>query len=84
MANNILKYKGHPIGKSIQEKNCEEIISDIFKLSKNHSCSVIYPNDVVVGKTMEDNPKIKELNEVNNDELILDIGPRTIERISNI
>ncbi len=84
MANNILKYKGHPIGKSIQEKNCDKTISDIFKLSKNHSCSVIYPNDVVVGKTMEDNPKIKELNEVNNDELILDIGPRTIERISNI
>ena len=23
----------------------------------------------------EDNPKIKELNEVNNDDLILDIGP---------
>ena len=50
MANNILKYKGHPIGKSIQENNCEEIISDIFKLSKNHSCSIIFPNDVVVGK----------------------------------
>ena len=34
MANNILKYKGHPIGKSIQEINCEAIISEIFKLSK--------------------------------------------------
>ena len=84
MANNILKYHGHPIGKSFQENNCEEIISDIFKLSKNHSCSVIFPNDVVVGKTIEDNPKIKELNEVNGDDLILDIGPKTIGKINNI
>ena len=26
MANNILKYKGHPIGKSIKEENCDTII----------------------------------------------------------
>ena len=84
MANNILKFKGHPIGKSLQEINCEAIISDIFKLAKNHSCSIIFPQDVVVGKTIESNGEIKELNEVNNDDLILDIGPKTIENISKI
>ena len=84
MANNILKYKGHPIGKSIQEINCEEIISDIFKLSINHSCSIIFPEDVVVGKSTESNAIIKGLDEISNDDLILDIGPKTIETISNI
>ena len=84
MANNILKYKGHPIGKSLQEKNCEEIISDIFKLSQNHSCSIIFPNDVVVGKSTEDNPTIKELGDVSRDDLILDIGPKTVEKIKKI
>ena len=84
MANNILQYKGHPIGKSLQEKNCEATISEIFKLSKNHSCSIIFPEDVVVGKTTEGNGKIKELNEVSNDDLILDIGPKTIKTIINI
>ena len=34
MANNILKYKGHNIGKSIQEDNCDRIIEEIFTLSK--------------------------------------------------
>ena len=34
MANNILKYKGYNIGKSIQEKDCNEIIEEIFFLSK--------------------------------------------------
>ncbi len=83
MANNILKYNGHTIGKSLQEKNCEAIIGDIFKLSKNHSCSLIFPQDVVVSKTTEGNAKIKELVEISNDDLILDIGPKTIEIIKN-
>ena len=52
MANNILKFKGHSIGKSINENNCETIIDDIFKSSKNYSCSIVYPEDVVVGKNM--------------------------------
>ena len=84
MANNILKFKGHSIGKSIQEHNCEAIIDDIFKSSKNYSCSIIFPEDVVVGKRMEGDPKIKELNEIENDDLILDIGPKTIKRINDI
>jgi len=84
MANNILKFKGHSIGKSINENNCETIIDDIFKSSKNYSCSIVYPEDVVVGKNMEDHPKIKELNEITNDDLILDIGPRTILKINKI
>ena len=33
---------------------------------------------------MEGDPKIKELNEIENDDLILDIGPKTIKRINDI
>ena len=84
MANNVLNYLGNPIGKSIKEDNCESIIEDIFKTAKNHSCKIIYPEDVVVGKNKEDKAQIKELNEVNNDDLILDIGPKTINKIQNI
>ena len=84
MANNILNYKGNAIGKSIKEDNCETIINDIFKTSKNYSCSIIYPEDVMVGKTMKDKSKIKELNEIANDDLILDIGPKTIKKINDI
>ena len=34
MANNILEYKGFEIGNSIKEKNCKEIIDEIFNLSE--------------------------------------------------
>jgi len=84
MANNILNYFGNPIGKSILEDKCETIIDDIFKTAKNYSCKIIYPEDVVVGKNMQDKAEIKELNCVKNDDFILDIGPKTINKIRDI
>ncbi len=84
MANNILKYKGHQIGKSIQEENCNKIVEDIFKYSEKYSCSIVFPNDVVVGKSIEDISVTKELHEVGTEDLILDIGPKTIKKINDI
>ena len=84
MANNVLNYLGKPIGKSIQEGNCKTIIDDIFKTAKNYSCKIVYPEDVVVGKNLEDKAEIKELNDVKNDDFILDIGPKTLIKIKDI
>ena len=84
MANNILEYNGYSIGKSIKEDNCKDIIDEIFKTSKKFNCSIVCPEDVVVGKNLTDAPKIKSLNEIENDDLILDIGPKTIEKIKLI
>jgi phosphoglycerate kinase len=84
MANNVLKYKGHNIGKSIQEDNCDKIIEEIFSLSVKKNCKIIYPADVTVGKDLNGSPKIKELNDVSENDLILDIGPRSIKNINNI
>ena len=84
MANNILRYKGYEIGKSIQESNCDQIIEEIFLRSKKEGCQIIYPKDVVTGKDLNGSPKIKELNNISKDELILDIGPKTIEIIKKL
>ena len=82
MANNLLRYKGYEIGKSIQEDNCDKIIEEIFSLSKKENCKIIYPEDVAVGKNLDGSAKIKELNNISKDELILDIGPKTIKAIN--
>ena len=84
MANNILKYKGYEIGKSIQESNCNPIIEEIFSLSKKENCNIVFPEDVVVGRDLNGSPEIKELNSVSKDELILDIGPKTIKIINQL
>ena len=84
MANNIIKYMGNNIGKSLQEENSDSIVKEIFLLSQTENCKILYPQDVMVGKNLNGNPKIKELNEVSPDEMILDIGPKTISMINNI
>ena len=84
MANNIISYNGNNIGKSIKEEDCQTVIEEIFETSKNHSCSIIFPEDVLIGKNMNDKSQVKELNEIKDDDLILDIGPKTIKKIKDI
>jgi len=84
MANNILKYKGYEIGKSIQENNCNKIIEEIFSLSKKENCKIIYPEDVIIGKDLNGSSEVKELDNVSKNELILDIGPKTIKIINQL
>ena len=84
MANNILSFKGNKIGKSISEENCESIIKEIFEISKNTLCEITYPEDVLIGKSAADVAQIKDLKDVADDDLILDVGPKTLKRIKNI
>ena len=84
MANNILNHRGNKIGKSIREENCEIKINEIFETLKNHSCEITYPKDVLVGKNMEDTSQVRELDEIQDDDFILDIGPKTLDKIISI
>jgi len=84
MGNAMLKNTGIEIGKSICDDGYKDLVEEILKKSKKHNCQIYYPLDVVVSKTLDGNGIIKEVNEVNNDEMILDIGPKTIISIENI
>jgi phosphoglycerate kinase len=84
MANNIIKYMGNNIGKSLQEESSDSIIKEIFALSQMKNCKLLYPKDVVVGKNLNGAPETKELNQILSDEMILDIGPKTISMINNV
>ena len=81
MANNVIKYMGHNIGKSIHEKNSDLIIKEIFDLSKKKNCKIFYPEDIVVAKDLNGYPEIKKIDKVFSDEMILDIGEKTIKKI---
>ena len=84
MANNFIEYFGNNVGKSIKEKNCNKIVEEIISLSKKEKCKIICPEDVIVSKGLNGSPQNKELNEVLSDEMILDIGPKTIDKITKI
>jgi phosphoglycerate kinase len=84
MANNFIEYSGNSVGKSIKENNCDKIVEEIISLSKKEKCKIIYPEDVVVSKDLNGSPQNKELSEILIDEMILDIGPKTIDKITKI
>ncbi len=84
MANNFIEYFGNNIGKSIKEKNCYQIIKEIISLSEKNECKIIYPDDVLVSKNLNGTSKNKELDQILSDEMILDIGPKTINKIIHI
>ena len=84
MGNAMLKNTGINIGKSMCDDGYKDLVGEILKKSETHDCKIYYPLDVVVSKTLNGSGTIKEINEVNNDEMILDIGPKTITSIKNI
>ena len=84
MGNAMLKNTGINIGKSVCDEGYKNLVGEIIKKSETHNCKIYYPLDVVVSKTLNGNGTIKEINEVNDDEMILDIGPKTITSIKNI
>ena len=84
MANSFIKYKQYNIGNSIYEKNIESLIKNIIDLANKNNCKFIIPNDVIVSKDYKSKGKLKNLNEINDNDLILDIGSQTIRNICNI
>ena len=84
MANNFIKYKGNNIGKSVYEKNQENILKDIFNQSEANNCDLILPEDVIVAKNTQSKGQLKTLNKIDDTDLILDIGEKTVEKIFKI
>ncbi len=84
MANTLLKHTGSNIGRSICEHDCADLIKEILKNSKMYNCSITYPIDVVVSKSVEGIGKNKDINDIKEDDIILDIGMKTIDKIKKI
>jgi len=83
MANNFFVYKNLKVGKSLIEENTKKIIKKIYEKAKESKCEILIPEDCMVGSSFADTGKNKDLNNVKDDEIILDIGPKTIENIKH-
>ena len=84
MANNFLAYKNLNVGKSLIENNTIEIIDKIYKNAALNDCIVSIPEDVVVSLKLNGEGTIKETDAIKNDDIILDIGPKSIKIIKEI
>ena len=84
MANNFFIYKNFKVGKSLIENNTKEIIKKIYDKALKNSCEIIIPEDCVVGTSFEGVGKNKDLGQIEENEIILDIGSNTTNKIKQI
>tara|TARA_B110000027_G_scaffold116235_1_gene126844 strand:+ start:80 stop:1270 length:1191 start_codon:yes stop_codon:yes gene_type:complete len=84
MANNFLAYKKYEIGKSLKEANSDEVVKKILKEAEVNKCKILIPEDCLVSKSFEGLAVSKNIKFVEKDEIILDIGPKTIKIIEEI
>lgn len=79
IANTFLKAFGYNIGKSIYSESELENVKKIIKENKN---KIIIPNDVYV--LSNDEVILKKVEEVNDNDIIYDIGLSSLNKISEI
>ncbi len=86
IANTFLLAAGYPIGKSLAEPDMVDIAKRLMTLSKAKGVAIPLPTDVVVAREFSTKAEadVKLVGQVSADDLILDIGPDTVERLSKI
>ena len=84
MANNFFIYNNFKVGKSLIEINTKEIIKEIYDKASKNNCKIVIPEDCVVGTSFEGEGKNKNLEHILEDEIILDIGSKTVKKIKQI
>jgi len=84
MANNFFIYKNFKVGKSLIESNTKEIIKKIYDKALKNGCEIVIPEDCVVGTSFEGEGKGKNLEQIGENEIILDIGANTTKKIKQI
>ena len=84
IANTFMLAAGLPIGKSLAEPDLVEDARKVMDKMKARGAEVPIPVDVVVAKEFKaDAPaQIKDAHDVAEDDLILDIGPRTAQMLA--
>ncbi|WP_078121140.1 phosphoglycerate kinase [Thiosocius teredinicola] len=86
IANTFLKAAGHNVGKSLCEDDLVPTAQALMKKMQERGANIPIATDVVVGKNFaEDEPAVlKSADEVADDEMIFDIGPKSAGELAEI
>ncbi len=81
MANTFLLASGYSVGRSLVEKDLVETAKAIMERAKQSGTGLFLPVDVVVAEELGPEVSFKEVSvdQVPDDMMIVDIGPRTID-----
>ena len=84
MANNFLIHNNLNIGKSLIEESSSNIIKKILEDGEKFKCKIIVPVDCLVSKSFDGDATLKNVDSINKDDIILDIGSQTLKIIEKI
>ena len=86
MANTFLAARGHSVGKSLCERDLLPTAREIMAKAKAKGRELVLPVDAVVAKTFAANAasRVVAVDGMGDDEMILDIGPRSIEHVCSL
>jgi phosphoglycerate kinase len=86
IANTFIAAAGFPVGKSLYEADLIPEARRLMEQAKARGGEIPVPTDVVTAKEFSESATatIKPVSEVTEDDLILDIGPETAARYSEI
>lgn len=85
IANTFMLAAGHNIGKSLAEHDLVKDAKSVMDAMKARGAEVPIPTDVVTAKTFAADAvaTVKQASEVAEDDLILDIGPETAQKLAS-
>ncbi len=92
MANTFFAYKGLPIGKSKFEADETQVIDGIYEAARKIVGTrdvddfIVLPSDVAVGRSFDEGEPRRnvELSEIGQDDIILDLGDKSIEHLTDM
>jgi phosphoglycerate kinase len=86
MANTFLSALGKPVGKSLAEHDLAGTAREILAKAKDKGCEIVLPVDAVVAQKFEAHApsRVVGVDGVGSDDMILDIGPRSVEHVISV
>jgi len=86
MANTFLLAQGRPVGKSLAERELADTAREILAKAKAKNCDIVLPVDARVAPKLEAGApaRVADVGEVSPQEMILDIGPRSVEHVVSV
>ena len=86
IANTFLLAQGKPIGKSLAEPDMIDIAQRLLSRAAEKGVALPLPTDIVVAKSFSAQAEadVKSIDAVQPDELILDIGPDSADRLAKL
>ena len=83
MANTFLAAGGRPIGKSLCEMELADVARKIMADAEAAHCEIVLPVDAIVAKRLAPHVEVRAvgIDDVGADDMILDIGPRSIAKV---